>query len=117
PWELIRNAQITFYPVIHVKDYFEGATGRKIRTEMSYAVVTDIVPIGTVSPQFDLINRLCDDREVLERLDEQVASASSLKQGVLEAGPVVDEKGTLSEGNKKTELSKLLGDDEDEEDS
>lgn len=118
-WDLVRNAEITFYPVIRIKDYFAG-TFHKIRAELVSAVITDIRACGSVSMQTDTIDKLCSGNpEMLNELEEQIAKLTALRQGILQAGPVVtsssssaDEKGESSD--KKTALASLLGDDEDD---
>jgi hypothetical protein len=112
------NSEIRYIPLLRVKDVFIG-TVNKIRAEMVSAVITDIKPRGSSSMQTDTLEEIYTKRpETISELDDQIAKLMAMKQGLLQAGPVVDEKGIeLSSDSKKTALAQVLGGDDDDGDN
>jgi hypothetical protein len=78
-WSLLENVDMKFIPLVKLEKLYIG--GGKIRLQMkcTSAIVTSIVPKGSVSPQMRTIKRLQQDHEANELFERQLEAIREAK--------------------------------------
>ena len=81
PWTLLRNVEMKFIPLIHVKRIYVGGGKASLQMEVVSAVVTSIRARNTATRQTDLIQSLRQQRpELADQVAAQLAKLTTDRQ-------------------------------------
>lgn len=76
PWDLLKNVEMVFKPVITFKQLYIGGGKVSLQFEITSAVVKSATPINSTSAQKESLNEYAADASVAAAITEQIALLS-----------------------------------------
>lgn len=100
PWEIVKNVELRFIPLIHIKKIYVGGGKASLQMEMVSAIVTHIAGRGTTSKQTATLENLVKtDANLVSTLEEQIAKLTMQRQTLLMGSAPPTQNNPTGQGN------------------